>query len=172
MGENLICEYVALQIHRADYINGGTALHLAALNGHSRCICLLVADYVPSIPNICSVLRNTEHNESISEFNQGYLITNSPCNFGAYYLVLQLSKIFLYIVSVSALHEVINRGADGGVTALHMAALNGHIEAVHLLLNLGASVSSVTVGDGNMIDLIGKVDSIAFCICVYLYMLA
>ncbi|KAH9806144.1 putative E3 ubiquitin-protein ligase XBOS32 [Citrus sinensis] len=97
------------QIHRADYLNGGTALHLAALNGHSRCIRLLLADYIPSVPN--------------------------PWN--------------------STLREVINRPADGGVTALHMAALNGHVESVQLLLDLGASVSEVTVEDGTTIDLIG-----------------
>ncbi|XP_011069845.1 probable E3 ubiquitin-protein ligase XBOS32 [Sesamum indicum] len=113
-------------IHRADYLNGGTALHLAALNGHSRCIRLLLADYIPSIPNFCSILRKkSKTNESVSEFDEG------------------------------ALYEVINRPADGGVSALHMAALNGHAETLHLLLDLGASVSEVTVEDGTTIDLIG-----------------
>ncbi|KAL1548899.1 putative E3 ubiquitin-protein ligase xbos32 [Salvia divinorum] len=113
-------------IHRADYLNGGTALHLAALNGHSRCIRLLLADYIPSIPNFCSILRKKSKNdESVSEFDQG------------------------------SLHEVISRPADGGITALHMAALNGHADTVHLLLDIGASASSVTVEDGTTIDLIG-----------------
>lgn len=39
--------------------------------------------------------------------------------------------------------------------ALHMAALNGHAETLHFLLDLGASVSEVTVEDGSTIDLIG-----------------
>lgn len=113
-------------IHRADYLNGGTALHLAALNGHSRCIRLLLADYIPSIPNFCSILRKKSKNdESVSEFDQGALL------------------------------EVISRPADGGITAIHMASLNGHAETVHLLLDLGASVSDVTVEDGTTIDLIG-----------------
>ncbi|KAA8522800.1 hypothetical protein F0562_009223 [Nyssa sinensis] len=113
-------------IHRVDYLNGGTALHLAALNGHSRCIRLLLADYIPSIPNFWYIQRKrSKREESISEFDEG------------------------------GLYQVVNRTADGGITALHMAALNGHVESVQLLLHLGASVSEVTVEDGTTIDLIG-----------------
>lgn len=39
-----------------------------------------------------------------------------------------------------------------------MAALNGHVESVQLLLDLGASVSDVTVEHGTTIDLIGNFD--------------
>ncbi|KAB2625992.1 E3 ubiquitin-protein ligase XBAT32-like [Pyrus ussuriensis x Pyrus communis] len=41
------------------------------------------------------------------------------------------------------------------IAALHMAALNGHIESVQLLLDLGASVSKVTAQDGATVDLVG-----------------
>ena len=36
-----------------------------------------------------------------------------------------------------------------------MAALNGHLESVQLLLDFGASVTEITVEDGTTIDLIG-----------------
>lgn len=64
---------------------------------------------------------------------------------------------FMPVVWTSALSEVINRPADGGVCALHMAALNGHPETVQLLLDLGASVTDITVEDGTTIDLIGNI---------------
>ena len=59
------------------------------------------------------------------------------------------------ILCFRALSQIINQPADGGITALHMAALNGQVESVQLLLEFGASVSEVTVGDGTVIDLIG-----------------
>jgi E3 ubiquitin-protein ligase XBAT32/33 len=58
---------------------------------------------------------------------------------------------------------VINKPADGGITALHMAALNGHVDSVQLLLDLGASFSEVTEEDGTTIDLIGS----SFSLCLF-----
>ncbi|XP_039164463.1 probable E3 ubiquitin-protein ligase XBOS32 [Eucalyptus grandis] len=113
-------------IHRADYINGGTALHLAALDGHTLCIRLLLVDYLPSRQGLLNVMRgNSENAESIAEFDRG------------------------------ALCEAVNRTADGSITALHMASLNGQFESVHLLLDFGASLSAVTEDDGTTMDLIG-----------------
>lgn len=48
-----------------------------------------------------------------------------------------------------------NKPADGGVTALHMAALNGHFECVQLLLDLGANAQAVTFPYGTSANLIG-----------------
>lgn len=39
-----------LQVTRADYLSGRTALHFAAVSGHARCIRLVVADFVSSAP--------------------------------------------------------------------------------------------------------------------------
>jgi E3 ubiquitin-protein ligase XBAT32/33 len=44
-----------------------------------------------------------------------------------------------------------------------MAALNGHVESVQLLLDLGASLSEITEEDGTTIDLIGN----SFSLCLF-----
>lgn len=134
-------------------MNGGTALHLAATNGHSRCIRLLLADYIPSIPNFREIMSQLMDNEeSISEFDHRYIL-NSSWKFSRLKCLWWLINII--ILWSRALSQIINRTADGGITALHMAALNGQVESVQLLLELGASVSEVTLADGTVIDLIG-----------------
>ncbi|KAJ4806386.1 E3 ubiquitin-protein ligase XBAT33 [Rhynchospora pubera] len=45
----------------------------------------------------------------------------------------------------SELCNFINKPAGGGVTALHMAAMNGHYECVHLLADLNANISAQTL---------------------------
>ena len=58
-------------------------------------------------------------------------------------------------VGSSILARFINKPADGGVTALHLAAVNGYSDCVQLLLDLHASVSAVTFHYGSAINLIG-----------------
>ncbi|KAL9237287.1 hypothetical protein vseg_011856 [Gypsophila vaccaria] len=55
----------------------------------------------------------------------------------------------------SALLKFVNKPADAGITALHMAALNGYFDCVQLLLDLRANVSAVTFHYGTSMDLIG-----------------
>ena len=52
-----------VQVHRTDYLNGGTALHFAALLGHARCLRLVLADYVLSILNFCSMMNHKSSEE-------------------------------------------------------------------------------------------------------------
>ncbi|MCO5571480.1 hypothetical protein L7F22_025220 [Adiantum nelumboides] len=113
-------------VHRADYLNGRAALHFAAVNGHARCIRLLFADFFP--PRSPDIPQSTRE-ESF------------------------LMKSF---VNKDLTARIVNQPADGGITALHMAALNAHSDCVLLLLDLLADVSAVTKIMGSAIDLLGS----------------
>ncbi|CAM6104476.1 unnamed protein product [Calypogeia fissa] len=115
-------------VTRADYLNGRTALHFSARNGHARCIRLVVADYVPSVQYLWNTSRlgNVEDAPTMKTY-----------------------------MDRTALSRLVNKPADGGISALHMAALNGHTECVQLLLDLMANVSATTIQDGTTIDMIG-----------------
>lgn len=114
---------------RADYLSGRTSLHFAAVNGHVRCIRLAVADFVPSSP---FEALNVQNNGSSGD---GNTLKNKNDH--------------------SALSKFVNKAADGGITALHMAALNGYFDCVQLLLDINASVTAVTFHYGTSMDLIG-----------------
>ncbi|XP_052887423.1 E3 ubiquitin-protein ligase XBAT33-like isoform X1 [Gossypium arboreum] len=116
-------------VTRADYLSGRTALHFSAVNGHVRCITLLVADFVPNAP------FEAMNNQIEGEKGDGSTVRNKN--------------------DQSALSKFVNKAADGGNTALHMAALNGHFDCVQLLLDLHANVSAVTFHYGTSMDLIG-----------------
>ncbi|KAB1671456.1 hypothetical protein ERO13_A12G259800v2 [Gossypium hirsutum] len=115
-------------VTRADYLSGRTALHFAAVNGHVRCIRLVVADFVPSA--------------SFEAIN-----TQIECERGDSGVKNKSDQ--------SALSRFVDKAADGGITALHMAALNGYFDCVQLLLDLQANVSAVTFHFGTSVDLIG-----------------
>uniref|UniRef100_A0A0D9XLN7 RING-type E3 ubiquitin transferase n=1 Tax=Leersia perrieri TaxID=77586 RepID=A0A0D9XLN7_9ORYZ len=121
-------------VTRADYLSGRTALHFAAHDGLVRCVRLLLADFIPSSPledGASSIVDGAD-----CQTNSG----SSPCSS----LGLKFNE--------SARLRYINKPADGGVTALHMAALNGagstplhyaagggNAECCQLLLSKGAS---------------------------------
>ncbi|KAL2334645.1 hypothetical protein Fmac_015858 [Flemingia macrophylla] len=115
-------------VMKADYLSGRTALHFAAINGHARCIRLVLADFVPSAPyEALHALMDAEGDGShVKSKNEQ-----------------------------SALFKFVNKTADAGITALHMAALNGYFDCVQLLLDLNANVSASTFHYGTSMDLIG-----------------
>jgi E3 ubiquitin-protein ligase XBAT32/33 len=47
----------------------------------------------------------------------------------------------------------VNKPANGGFTALHMAALNCYTSCVQLLLDLSGNISAVTIQDGMTMDI-------------------
>ncbi|GJY37943.1 E3 ubiquitin protein ligase XBAT33 [Tanacetum coccineum] len=114
-------------VTRADYLSGRTALHFAAVNGHVRCIRLVVADFVPSAP-FEALTAQANGDGGIGPKNK---------------------------YDQSALVKFVNKAADGGITALHMAVLNGYADCVQLLLDLHANTSAVTFHYGTSMDLIG-----------------
>ncbi|EEF51421.1 E3 ubiquitin-protein ligase XBAT33 [Ricinus communis] len=116
-------------VTRADYLSGRTALHFAAVNGHARCIRLVVADFIPSSP--------FEATHSQPEVD--------PAD----------ASSAKHKFDQCALSKFVNKAADGGITALHMAALNGYFDCVQLLLDIHANVSAVTFHYGTTMDLIG-----------------
>ncbi|KAL1531439.1 E3 ubiquitin-protein ligase xbat33 [Salvia divinorum] len=113
-------------VTRADYLSGRTALHFAAVNGHVRCMRLVVADFVPSAPyDSLDAQAISDGSNTKTKFDQ------------------------------SALSKFVNKAADGGITALHMSALNGYLNCMQLLLDLHANASAVTFHYGTSMDLIG-----------------
>lgn len=139
-----------VKVTRADYLAGRTALHFAAVNGHARCIRLVLADFVPSeqlnpLPESGVVV--TPRNKSGQRFSF-FPSLWKPSSKG---FDLRVSTTFL----CSALSKFVNKAADGGITALHMAALNGLFDCVQLLLDLEANVSAVTFHYGTSMDMIG-----------------
>ncbi|KAH0455565.1 hypothetical protein IEQ34_015597 [Dendrobium chrysotoxum] len=100
-------------VSRAAYFTGQTALHFAAAGGYVRCIRLLVADFVPSAPFSVT-------GEGLKD------IKSSECSSGVEFDQLALSRL-------------VNKVADGGLTALHLAAVKGHFDCVQLLLDFKAN---------------------------------
>ncbi|CAH9059487.1 unnamed protein product [Cuscuta epithymum] len=117
-------------VTRADYLSGRTALHFAAMHGHVRCVRLVVADFVPSAPfESLNADSNPSRSDTLHSKNKN---------------------------EQGSLSKFVNKAADGGITALHMAALNGYYDCVQLLLDLNADISAVTFHYGSSMDLIGS----------------
>ncbi|CAK8535604.1 unnamed protein product [Lathyrus sativus] len=100
------------------------------MNGHIRCIRLVVADFVLMVPyqSICARLDADNDGESNVRGKNEEI----------------------------ALSKFVNKTPDDGITALHMASLNGYFGCVKLLLDLDADMSCVTFHHGTSIDLKGR----------------
>ncbi|KAL5142469.1 putative E3 ubiquitin-protein ligase XBOS33 [Glycine soja] len=204
-------------VMKADYLSGRTALHFAAINGHARCIRLVVADFVPSAPFEAlhaHMVAEGDASNVKNKYEQRFAVLHCLASFVKLALFSAIPTIPLSIakpcmthggdtrssrglhssgvsdgfarglhssgdeiygftihrhlichflplmrtlvILCSALSKFINKTADAGITALHMAALNGYFDCVQLLLDLSANVSAATFHYGTSMDLIGK----------------
>ncbi|KAG6473743.1 hypothetical protein ZIOFF_067660 [Zingiber officinale] len=109
-------------VSKVEFLSGRTALHFAAAGGHARCIRLLAADVYPGFP--LSAITNSSEVEQVGD---------------------QHKSLSAKHYDPLALTRFINKAAKGGITALHLAALNGHSNCVHLLLDLNANISAMTL---------------------------
>ncbi|KAL0914145.1 hypothetical protein M5K25_017654 [Dendrobium thyrsiflorum] len=123
-------------VTRADYLSGRTALHFAVVDGHVRCIRLLVADFVRSAPYATAASLEVGDGDGCSRSS------SLDSSLGHRYDQISLAKF-------------VSKPADGGITAIHIAALNGYVECVQLLLDLHANVAAVTFHYGSSMNLIG-----------------
>ncbi|XP_022874301.1 E3 ubiquitin-protein ligase XBAT33-like isoform X2 [Olea europaea var. sylvestris] len=135
-------------------------LHFAAAKGHSEIVGLLLENGADvNSRNYCgqtALMQACRYGHW--EVVQTLLIFR--CNVTrADYLsgrtALHFAAVNGHVRCISALSKFVNKAADGGITALHMAALNGYFDCVQLLLDLHADVSTVTFRYGTSMDLIG-----------------
>lgn len=106
----------------------------------------------------CTFSHWTSHHQIVFFFPDRIIdVTKS------FHLYLLFCYLFIFF-QCSALCKFVNKAADAGITALHMAALNGYFDCVQLLLDLHANVSAVTFHYGTSMDLIGM-------LCAYVWWL-
>ncbi|XP_042441115.1 E3 ubiquitin-protein ligase XBAT33-like [Zingiber officinale] len=120
-------------VSKVEFLSGRTALHFAAAGGHARCIRLLAADVYPGFP--LSAITNSSEVEQVGD---------------------QHKSLSAKHYDPLALTRFINKAAKGGITALHLAALNGHSNCVHLLLDLNANISAMTLSCASSTITIGS----------------
>ncbi|KAJ6386476.1 hypothetical protein OIU78_016395 [Salix suchowensis] len=117
-------------VTRADYLNGRTALHFAAVNGHARCIRLVVADFVPSAPFEAMHARiEGDVGDGSSEKNR---------------FEQSVLSSFLLDIHANVSSETFHYGTTmdligAGSTPLHYAACGGNLKCCQILLARGAS---------------------------------
>lgn len=78
-----VCRFLEnFQVTRADYLSGRTALHFASVNGHVRCIRLVVTDFVPSAPfeplNSQTVTDGSHGSSNKTRYRQWFYVFQHP----------------------------------------------------------------------------------------------
>ncbi|KAG2299662.1 hypothetical protein Bca52824_036134 [Brassica carinata] len=118
----LILILFGANIHRSDYLNGGTALHLAALNGHPRCIRILLSStYQCNSRGYKQSSRWRDHTSSCGGSERTHRDGAVTLGFGS----------FCYSVTVEDGTTIDLIGA--GSTALHYASCGGNTQCCQLL---------------------------------------
>ena len=89
---------------------------------------LIFADAVPTVPNFLNNLRAEQgKKESVVNFDMRQVSLYEMTAIEYLSLKPLLTYVGFYCSSCS---RITNKPTDGGITALHMKALNGHLESV------------------------------------------
>ncbi|CAA6675500.1 unnamed protein product [Spirodela intermedia] len=128
----------AMCVTRADYLGGRTALHFAAMDGHARCLRLVVADYFPSVPRNRASLRALSR--LINKAADGGITALHMAAVNGHFDCVQLLLDLHASISAVTFHYGTAVSLIGsGSTPLHYAACGGNLKCCQILLARGAS---------------------------------
>ncbi|KAL8160213.1 hypothetical protein V2J09_001750 [Rumex salicifolius] len=136
-------------VTRADYLTGRTALHFAAVNGHVRCIRLVLADFVPSASLDSLTAQDADggitalHMASLNGyFDCVQLLIDLQANvsavtfhYGTSMDLVEVRTCILQRLIKMKILEIIGAGS----TPLHYAACGGNLKCCQILIAKGAS---------------------------------
>ncbi|CAN1755063.1 E3 ubiquitin-protein ligase XBAT33 [Linum perenne] len=128
------------QVTRADYLSGRTALHFASVNGHARCLRLVLADFVPSAPFELDRVKTSVLSKLVNKAADGGITALHMATLNGYFDCVQLLLDLHANVSAVTFHYGTTMDLIGaGSTPLHYAACGGNLKCCQILLARGAS---------------------------------